>query len=164
MKKSIITIILICIDQIIKIIIHFFFMDEVHIFNISKFRIGFKPFLNTKQLSMFNNELNMNLSLTVLIAINAAAIALFAALYLYFKRIPNSKKTMLLNCTFCFTMGGAVASIIDKIFWKGSLDYILAFGQISDLKDVYAIIGTVCYILFILFNIDALKNDNKAVK
>ena len=44
-------------------------------------------------------------------------------------------------------LAGVICSLIDKLFWKGSLDYILFFSKIVDLKDIYMFIGLfVCII------------------
>lgn len=46
---------------------------------------------------------------------------------------------------------GVVCSLVDKIFWKGSLDYILFFSKIVDLKDIYMFAG------FFIFVIDICR-------
>lgn len=56
---------------------------------------------------------------------------------------------MSVNILYIFGMAGAFCSLIDKIFWGGSLDF-LQIGQlfICDLKDCYLTV-TECYILVI---------------
>lgn len=160
MKKSIIITSLVFIEQIIKVVIKKFFMGEVHI---SRLKIGFKPFLNKNQLTIFNNELNMKLSLEILTIINLVIIAAIIMLFFYHKKTPDCKKIYCLNGMFYFLMSGTICSCIDKIFWKGSLDYIMAFGKISDLKDVYLVVGAVFYIVFLLCNMDTPKKKSNAV-
>ncbi len=70
------------------------------------------------------------------------------ALYVYLKRKYNDNK--LVDPSMILYTSGAVCSLIDKIFWSGSLDYILFFRQISDLKDIYLLAGGVMIIVFMI--------------
>ena len=72
-RSSIVVAILVAIEMVIKIIIDVFFMEKKLIF-FEQF--GFKPHLNTTQLSMFNNELDMGVSTAALIVLNIALILL----------------------------------------------------------------------------------------
>ena len=38
---------------------------------------------------------------------------------------------------------GAICSLTDKIFWKGSLDYLIVLFKIVDLKDIYLFAGVI---------------------
>ena len=55
------------------------------------------------------------------------------------------------NVMFAFVFSGAMCSLIDKIFWNGSLDYIMVNGFFTfDLKDLFVNIFIVLVILLII--------------
>jgi len=59
---------------------------------------------------------------------------------------------------FAFIFSGAVCSLIDKLFWDGSLDYILIKGLFTfDLKDVYINIFIGLLTLSLIFNNKTIK-------
>lgn len=63
---------LVAFDQIIKYIIYIHFMDvRIQLFNGF---IGFLPLINREDMSIFNKELGMGLSKSVLIIINFSAL------------------------------------------------------------------------------------------
>lgn len=68
---------------------------------------------------------------------------------------------------FAFLFSGATCSLIDKLFWDGSLDYILVKGFFTfDLKDVYLNIFIGLLILALVLDSKALKqlDDKKILK
>mgnify|MGYP001570106883 CR=1 FL=1 len=69
----------------------------------------------------------------------------------------------IINVMFAFLFSGAICSLIDKIFWNGSLDYILVNGLFTfDLKDVYINIFNGLLILLLLSKNKTLKQiDDK---
>jgi len=72
-KRNIILVgVMVFIDIFIKIVIDNWFMEEKFLIDDN---IGFLPFLNTEQLSVFNNELGWNLGLKYLCIINIIGIA-----------------------------------------------------------------------------------------
>ncbi|WP_294484430.1 signal peptidase II [uncultured Ruminococcus sp.] len=159
--KRVITIIGLCIiDQLIKIVIdHRFMTSRLEIEHI----FGFHPKMNTQQLSIFNNELGLDLGLGVLNVINIIAMVLMITFYVYLKRNYSDKR--LVDPAMILFTSGIVCSLIDKICWGGSLDYILFFRQISDLKDIYLLAGAVLIILFIIrqgIEDSKAKRQNKA--
>jgi signal peptidase II len=59
---------------------------------------------------------------------------------------------------FIFLFSGSLCSLIDKIVWGGSLDYILLEGFFTfDLKDVYLTIFEILIIACIIFNYKGLR-------
>lgn len=148
MKKNLLkTIILIVIDQVVKIIIKNFFMyTKLYLKGV----VGFFPYLNTSQLSMFNNEMHMNLNYWKLIIINIIAIGILVGLYIILKRGSKEKSIKYLNKMFVFLFSGIVCSLIDKIFWGGSLDYFLIGSQVMDIKDLYLLLGFCFYVVWVL--------------
>ena len=147
MKKIIFTVILIMIDQIVKLIINFFGMEFKIVFHDF---IGFTPYLNATQLSIFNNEFGMNLSNTILSALNVLIIILVVLFYLYSKKHNEKSNIQRLNVMYVFLLAGTCCSLIDKIFWGGSLDYIRIMSSIVDLKDIYLVVGAIFYFLWAL--------------
>lgn len=155
MKKIFFTGLLVLIDQLTKIIISSFFMGFKKVFHDF---IGFTPYLNTSQLSIFNNELDMDLSNVYLSLINVLIIDVLVLLYLYLKKHSNQTSIRNINFMFVFMMAGTSCSLIDKIFWGGSLDYIRILSKIVDLKDIYLVCGLVFYFLWAF----SLKPKTKA--
>jgi len=59
----------------------------------------------------------------------------------------------LVNTAFAFIFAGALCSLIDKVFWNGSLDYIYVHGFFTfDLKDVYINVFIGLFLLMIAIN------------
>lgn len=54
-----------------------------------------------------------------------------------------------------FSIGASTCSLIDKIFWHGSLDFLVFMGFIHDLKDCYS------YLAEILILLDLYRNWSK---
>ena len=53
-----------------------------------------------------------------------------------------------------------VCSLIDKILWKGSLDYRIAFHNIVDLKDIYLFAGAGLCIIRLVAATASQKKEN----
>ena len=123
---------LILFDVIIKIIIYLNFMD-VNVLFINDV-LEFKPFINTKQMSVFNAELGMEISTFILIVINL--IMLIVAMFFYYriKKLNITTNKTVMDALIMFISAGT-CSIIDKIVLGGSLDYIQIVNWICDLKE-----------------------------
>ncbi|MBQ2803853.1 MAG: signal peptidase II [Lachnospiraceae bacterium] len=128
-------------DILIKLIIRFFLMERK--FYICE-KLGFTPFLNTKQLSIFNNELQWNMSMFSLILLNVGAI--LAVTVFWCKMRKEEDWTRPFDLAMKLLLSGAVCSFVDKLFWGGSLDYLLIHTQIADLKDIYLVVGVTIYL------------------
>ncbi len=124
---------LIAIEQFIKIIINSRFLDKTY--PILAPYLYFEPLFN-RHYSWFNSMLNLGISRwlhILLVAVMSIAILLF---YKYILKEHGAIR--IVNIMFAFVFAGAICSLIDKIFWDGSLDYILVKGLFTfDLKDVY---------------------------
>ena len=75
--------------------------------------------------------------------------------------------TPLIEITFAFLFSAGICSLIDKVFWDGSLDYIFLNGFFTfDLKDVYASIFAGLVVIMLLINHQGLRtaNDNDVIK
>jgi signal peptidase II len=58
---------------------------------------------------------------------------------------------MPIEYSFTFILAGAVCSVIDKIFWGGSLDFIGLFSWfIFDTKDLFITIGVTIFAVYTL--------------
>lgn len=158
LRRLLVIVILIIIDIFIKIIIDNFYFDKVFMLNQW---FGFKPYLNTTQLSIFNNELKLNVSLNVLIILN---ILLIPIIPLTIKWINIGNKYMkFVNASEILLLSGAFCSLIDKIFWGGSLDYIYVRKLfICDLKDIY-MFSSVCILIICsgLITFDEIENRKR---
>lgn len=144
-NKSIINIflLLMLIDQGIKIIIHFFFFEK-YIPIINNF-LSFNPIINTDG-SWLNARFGTNVSFTLLIAINFIALIIFLEIYRYFSKKYN--KSFWSDMCFLFIFSGALCSLIDKVFYGGSLDFI-GIGDlfIADIKDIYINLGILFFVV-----------------
>ena len=122
---------LILFDQCIKIYIRNNLMNEnFYIFNDV---IKFVPSLNTSY-SWFNSLFNLGIGLLSHIAVNI--IILFISILLFDFIRQKQKGNKIINLLSILLFSGAVCSLIDRIFWGGSLDYIYLKGLFTfDLKD-----------------------------
>ena len=124
---------LISLEQIIKIVINNNYLDS----NIPLLPplLYFKPMFN-RDYSWFNSMLQLGIGKWLHIALVAIMSILIYKFYEYLNIKIGSSKAI--NVMFTFVFSGAMCSLIDKIFWNGSLDYILVEGFFTfDLKDVY---------------------------
>jgi len=89
----------------------------------------------------------------------AFVLIIVVLIYLFYRYLNDRVGTnKMINAMFAFLFSGATCSLIDKIFWDGSLDYILLKGFFTfDLKDVYINIFNGLLIF-------SLVSDNKAIK
>ncbi|MBU5225090.1 signal peptidase II [Clostridium senegalense] len=133
-KKTYISVfILVAIDQIIKIIINNKFFDKK--FPILPPLLYFDPMFN-RDYSWFNSMLQLGVGKYIHILIVIIMSILIYQLYQYLNKQFGNKK--IINIMYAFIFSGAICSLIDKVFWNGSLDYIsLNVFFTFDLKDVY---------------------------
>ena len=151
--------ILMLIDQGIKIIIKKFFFNDFY--EIIKDFIYFDPIINTKG-SWLNARFNVGVGFLQLIIINAIALFLFLEIYRYY--LSKNPKSFWVDLAFVFVTAGALCSLIDKIFYGGSLDFIgISNLFIADIKDIYINIGLLFFIMFI-YKIGYFKEDETSFK
>jgi signal peptidase II len=138
---------LIAIEQSIKIIINNDFLDKR--FAILPPLLYFEPVFN-RQYSWFNSMLHLENTKWIHVIVVFVMIALMYLFYRFLnKELGNSR---IINIMFAFVWSGAVCSAIDKIFWNGSLDYVLLDHLFTfDLKDVYLNVFIGLVILSVLF-------------
>lgn len=132
-KTWIAVLILVTIEQVVKIIINNHFLDKK--VPILPPLIYFKPMFN-RDYSWFNSMLQLGVGKWIHISIVAILSILIYLFYQYINKQFGTSK--IINIMYGFIFSGAICSLIDKIFWNGSLDYILLNVFFTfDLKDVY---------------------------
>ena len=160
-KKGLINIFLVLfvIEQGIKLIIDKFFFEDY--FEIIPGFLAFDPIINTEG-SWLNARFGAGVGFNTLIVLNFLSILLFFAVYKFY--LSRNKKLFWVDMSFLFVLCGALCSLIDKIFYGGSLDYIgISNLFIADLKDIYINIGLFSLVL-LLYKIDYFKEDESSLK
>ncbi|MBU3109914.1 signal peptidase II [Clostridium gasigenes] len=148
--------ILMLIDQGLKLVIKFFFFNNY--FEIIPKFLSFNPIINTEG-SWLNARFNFGVSFAFLILINVVALILFLELYRYY--IHNGNKNFWADLCFTFISAGALCSLIDKVFYGGSLDFIgISDLFIADIKDIYINIGILFFVMTI-YKSGYLKDDEE---
>lgn len=147
----IIILILILLDQAVKLVVYHNFMH--YRFYFIQNAIGFKPIFNPDY-SWLNSVTNFGVGHFVHILINIIILFLSFVVYdlLKYKKIIDNKFSPV-KLLFIFLFAGVVSSLIDRAIWGSSLDYILLEGLfVFDLKDVYITIFEVMAILGLVIN------------
>jgi signal peptidase II len=131
-------IVLLCvtIDQLIKFIIFIKFMDIKT--DILGDYIVFYPIINPKLsygayfISCFNNPFFIG------VIIILCMFAYITGYRFYCKQYAREKSKFIAKLIYTLGLSGMSCSIIDKVFWKGSLDYIsIKYFFVFDIKDCY---------------------------
>lgn len=157
-KLFIIFIILMLIDQGCKLIIKFKFFNSYY--EIIPGFLSFDPIINTDG-SWLNARFNFNISFPLLILINFIALFVFFELYRYIK-LKAENHTFWVDMCFVFIFAGALCSLIDKVFYGGSLDFIgISNLFIADIKDIYINLGLLFFIMS-TYKSDFLKDDSNS--
>jgi len=145
-KTWILIAILITADQGVKLFINANFLGNTAA--IFPPVLYFSPVFNTDY-SWFASMLD----LTVSKWLHAAAVGLLIVILTLFYRFLNLRlgRDHTVNTLFAFLFSGAFCSLLDKIFWNGSLDFIMLNGLfIFDMKDVYISVFIGLLLLFLL--------------
>lgn len=155
-------ILLIAVDQGVKIIIKSLFFNT-HKAIISDF-LYFYPIINTDG-SWLNARFNTGLNFAFLIFLNFIALFLFAELYRYYLYKKGKNKSFFEDTCFLFIFCGAFCSLLDKLFYGGSLDFI-GIGNlfIADLKDIYINLGLLLFFVSMYRNGLFSSNDSSSLK
>lgn len=136
------------IDQGLKILIKLFFFDR-YIPIIPKM-LYFSPIINTNG-SWLNARFGTSVSFPMLITLNIIAIFIFIEVYRYY--LHKGNKDFWSDMCFIFVTCGAICSLIDKVFYGGSLDFIgISDLFIADIKDLYINLGILFFALTIFNN------------
>ncbi|WP_278601198.1 signal peptidase II [Clostridium tertium] len=163
----IIFLVLMLIDQGIKLIIKLFYFDNY--FEIIPKFLSFDPIINTDG-SWLNARFGLGVEFSSLIILNALAVILFIEVYRYY--LSKGNKDFWSDMAFLFILSGALCSLIDKTFYGGSLDFIgISNLFIADIKDIYINLGILFFIMLIYMkgyfkeeDSSTLKDDLQSVK
>lgn len=147
-------------DQVIKLYIYLNHMEKD--IDIIKGFLMFRPKFN-RDFSWINSLFQFGIGLTAHIIISAIVLLGLIFTYDFIKTKKHINNT--LNLAFVFIISGAICSLIDKLIWGGSLDYIYLVGFfIFDLKDVYISVFEVLLILSIVRSFNRFKKlDEKRI-
>jgi signal peptidase II len=144
---------LIAIEQIIKIIINNFALNTNNPI-LAPF-LYFRPMFN-RDYSWLNSMLQLGIGKWFHIGFVVIAIILIYWFYQFLN--AHIKTSKIIHVIFAFIFSSAICSLLDKIFWNGSLDYILLKGFFTfDLKDVYINISIGLLILVMITKRRALQ-------
>lgn len=137
-------ILLVALDQVVKLIISKWFMNKE--FSIIGNIISFQPKQNLN-LSWGGNYIGILSNMWMAVSLNILVIVILISGYSFYRSKKN-KPSMPVNIIYIFGLSGAICSLIDKIFWGGSLDFI-RIGQlfICDLKDCYLTIAECLFLV-----------------
>ena len=118
----------------------------------------FNPIINTDG-SWLNARFGTSVSFPILITLNIIAIFIFIEVYRYY--LNKGNKDFWSDMCFIFVFCGALCSLIDKVFYGGSLDFIgISNLFIADIKDLYINLGILFFALT-MFNNGYLSSSNE---
>src|SRR5690625_3272542 len=144
----------------VKTVIYLFFMNTKLYFLSDKF--GLVPLINREQLSFFNLDLGIVVNITILIIINAILLA--ALFFLQFRLCKIGLMNTHAYIILSLFIAGSICSIIDKLVFGGSLDYLLVYRWICDLKDVYLFVALAYMVIFFVMINSSSSQDIKVIK
>jgi signal peptidase II len=154
-------VVLVAIDQAVKVVINSKWLDAR--IPILPPYLYFEPMFN-RDYSWVNSMLQLGISKGIHIAI---VLIMGIFIYLFYKYL-NQKigPSNIINVLFAFIFSGTICSLVDKVFWDGSLDYILVNGFFTfDLKDAYINIFIGLLIISLLLGSKDLKKiDDDTLK
>lgn len=134
---------LLLLDQGIKILIKLLWFNND--FPIIEGMLYFRPIINTDG-SWLNARFGTSVSFPLLITLNILAIFIFIEVYRYY--LHKGNKDFWSDMCFIFVSCGAICSLIDKVFYGGSLDFIgISNLFIADIKDLYINLGILFFAL-----------------
>lgn len=135
-------------DQGLKLIIKSYFFHKD--FTIIKDFLYFSPIINTEG-SWLNARFGAGVSFNALIILNIVALILFVEIYRYYNYKGN--KDFWGDMCFVFLITGCLCSLIDKVFYGGSLDFIgISNLFVADFKDIYINLAILFLFLGIYIN------------
>lgn len=149
---------LICVDMLIKFIVTRFFMKKRKL--IFGGLLGFCPHINKEQMGI-NHELakiGMHISNGANIVLNILIIIVVGAILIRLDRKKIYGRLFAIGS--CIGMAACICSLLDKIIWGGSPDYMyIANEYIIDLKDIYMFAGIIIC-LYAYLRTEIQKNNN----
>lgn len=151
---------LLFLDQGLKLLIKFlWFNNDIPIID---GMLYFRPIINTDG-SWLNARFGTSVSFPILITLNIIAIFIFIEVYRYY--LHKGNKDFWADMCFIFVSCGAVCSLIDKVFYGGSLDFIgISNLFIADIKDLYINLGILFFALTMFNNGHLSSNEDTSLK
>lgn len=151
-------VLLVLLDQLSKLLISRYFMTA----HWSGQFIGFAPVLNRAHQSIYNQLFNWHVPLFVLVLINLLVLIVFGSVFLFFRH--EQRMTPLRQIYFNCLLSAALCSLLDKVFWGGSLDFIRWQHYIYDLKDVYLTAAEVLIVIDLVKNWSRIRQLSDRVR
>lgn len=101
--------------------------------------------------SYITSRFDFNVSMIWLVIINMLILFFMFQGYRFYKL--KRRKSVWLDLTMMLLVAGGISSLIDKVFFGGSLDFLGLKGLfVADLKDLYLTIGIGCMIVEVVDN------------
>lgn len=149
-KKTLITIfLLIIIEQGAKLIIRASTSIGTS-FELIPDWLYFYPLLNTLG-SWGASRFGLTLGIKVFLVINILAIPLFIQIYRFY--IQENGPSFWANIAFVLCISGAICSMLDKMFFGGSLDFLMLKPLfVADIKDFYITLSIGCLLSELFLN------------
>ena len=151
------------IDQLIKLVIHAYYMDVR--FEIIPSLFEFAPVFNSNYSyinDLLNKYLNIDIGFIPHIVLYVVLQVVVANIYISFKIKLDNTFSWLLDTAFVFQVSALLCALIGNVIWAdGVLDYIyLKPFFIFDLKDVYAWVFVFLILAYTIKKKDQLKTVN----
>ena len=145
---------LVLIDQTVKIVISKVFMKCE--FDIIAKVLRFNPELNTR-LSYAGNFFELLSSPFVTILLNVFVLFLFFSGYMLYQA-KRAHISFWVKIIMICGISGCLCSLIDKLFWGGSLDFLHIHNLfIADIKDIFITFGLGSFVLSNIISDDQIE-------
>lgn len=130
-------------DQAVKVVIYYFFFN-IHT-EILGNMVRFRPVFNTN-LSWGGNFSVILSDMIVVVLLNMLIIALFLSGYAFY-RSKRRKSSAWVDLIYITGLAGSLCSLIDKVIWGGSLDFIQLPALFTfDVKECYLTIAQCLFV------------------
>lgn len=117
--------------------------------------VRFRPVLNV-QYSWINSIMNLGIGLLPHVLLVLLVMVVSWVIYSYLKTKGKDGKLVRYIAVLLFAAG--TCSLLDKIFWGGSLDYIYFKGLfVFDLKDIYLTVIEISLVIMATLNYKGLR-------
>ena len=142
-------------DQISKITISIVFKSKnIESINVIKDYFSITPHIND-QGSFIASRFDINAPFIIFIILNFLILLLIFFVYKF--KSHKNQITSIEQLTFIFLFSGGLCSLIDKLFWGGSLDFLQIHNLfIADIKDIFITFGLGCFVLLTLTSNDQI--------
>lgn len=147
-KIYLLSIVMIFVDQVIKLAIKFSFQLEEKIPMVEEWLYLYpvKNLYNSGLLSIFQIDIFSNLLIGI-----GNIIVLIMVMFFYRFYLNNNKRNLWIDSFLLFGISGVGAGIIDTFFWGYTLDYInIPLFLTFDLKDIFINLSVSCLYVEIL--------------